>query len=546
MRQILRTIALILSFASLSSSQPLSTSSRWIVDDKTGQRVKLACASWPGHLEPMIPEGLDRRPLSELASDVAAMGFNCVRLTWATHMFTRHANRTVIEMFVDLGLTEAITGIARNNPNLLNLNLLDARKAVIQEIGKHGIMMVLDNHVSKPMWCCADNDGNGFFGSKDFDGDEWLQGLSLAAKHSKNLPLVIGISLRNELRGPLQNVDVWYKYVEKGAKTINHINPDLLVIISGLDYDLDFTFLKKRPLNLNMMKNKVVYETHRYAFTEGQSKAWLNEPLNKVCLNVTKEMDEKEGFLVRGGKSNNANINVAPLFVSEFGINQMGDSNGAAADNLHLPCILSYLADLDLEWSVWTLQGSYYLRDGQHGHDESYGMFNTNWTAVRNPEFLSKLQFLQHKLIDPKLSKKTYQLLYHPLTGQCARAIGDQIQMSNCLGASRCAHEADGMPIKMIESSKCVTMVGEDIPVALSHGCKDDDKNQSTNKWKLAASDSMFQLKSKDDNGLELCLDFNSSYSTSMLLTRKCIGLEEGDKRNPQSQWFKLITSNVV
>nr|GME00468.1 glycosyl hydrolase 5 family protein-like isoform X2 [Ipomoea batatas] len=375
----------LLSFASLSNSLPLSASSRWITDDQSGERVKLACASWAGHLEPMLPEGLDRRPLSQIATHVSTMGFNCVRLTWATYMFTRYANMTVGQSFGDLGLTEAISGLASNNPNLLSLNLVDARKAVVEEIGRHGIMMVLDNHVSKPMWCCGDRDGNSFFGSVYFDPDEWLQGLAIVANIFKGPIKVVGMSLRNELRGPLQNVDVWYKYVEKGAKTINSANPNLLVIISGLSYDLDFRFLKQRPLKLKTMKKKVVYETHRYAFTEGQSKAWVAGPLNKVCHDITREMEEKEGFLVRGGN---------PLFVSEFGINQMGNSE---ADNRHLPCLLSYLADLDLDWSVWALQGSYYLRDRHHGPDETYGMFTSNWTALRNPNFLSKLQFLQQK-----------------------------------------------------------------------------------------------------------------------------------------------------
>nr|GMD98730.1 glycosyl hydrolase 5 family protein-like isoform X2 [Ipomoea batatas] len=466
----------LLSFASLSNSLPLSASSRWITDDQSGERVKLACASWAGHLEPMLPEGLDRRPLSQIATHVSTMGFNCVRLTWATYMFTRYANMTVAQSFRGLGLTDAISGLASRNPNLLRLNLVDAWKAVVEEIGRHGIMMVLDNHVSKPMWCCADQDGNGFFGSVYFDPDEWLQGLAIVANIFKDTPMVVGMSLRNELRGPLQNVDAWYKYVEKGAKTINNANPNLLVIISGLSYDLDFRFLKQRPLKLKTMKKKVVYEMHRYSFNEGQSKVWMGGPLNKVCDDITREMEEKAGFLVRGGKDD-----AAPLFVSEFGIDQMGESE---ADNRHLPCMLSYLADLDLDWSVWALQGSYYLREGQHGPDETYGMFNTNWTALRNPNFHSKLEFLQQKL----------------------------------------------------------QVVGEDLPLGLSTICNDSQSNT----WSLASNSSMsFQLANRGDNGVVLFLDFDSSYSPSTILTRKCVGFEEGDMRNPQTQWFKLIPSNT-
>ncbi|RAL53428.1 hypothetical protein DM860_007100 [Cuscuta australis] len=525
------TATILLSFAPPSCSLPLSTSSRWIVDDQTGRRVKLACASWSGHLETMLPEGLDRRPLSEIVADITVMGFNCVRLTWATYMYTRYPNKIVQQSLSELGLRGAIAGVARNNPSLLGMSLVDARRAVVEEIGRQGVMMVLDNHVSKPMWCCNDTDGNGFFGSMYFGADEWLHGLDIVARLFHDIPMVIGISLRNELRGPLQNVDTWYQNIEKGARTINNANPNLLVIISGLSYDLDFRFLKQRPLELNDLKNKLVYEAHRYAFSEGQSKLWTVGPLNKICQSMTQEMEEKEGFLVRENTYN------APLFVSEFGINQMGDNE---ADNLHLPCLLSYLADLDLDWSVWALQGSYYIRDGQEAHDETYGMFNTDWTSVRNQTFLSKLKFLQKKLQDPMPSNPTYHLLYHPLSGQCAQVIVDRIYMSNCADASRCIQVADGKPIKMIDVLKCVTITGEDTPVVLSDTCTDEKNNM----WTLA-SNSMLQLTNKGDNGLAMCLDFNPSQSSSILLARKCVGLGEGDMANPQTQWFKLIASNA-
>ncbi|XP_031124179.1 glycosyl hydrolase 5 family protein-like [Ipomoea triloba] len=520
-------ILLIASFASLSHSLPLSRSSRWIIDDESGERVKLACANWPGHLKPMLPEGLDRRPLSEIASHVSHMGFNCVRITWATYMFTRHANVTVAKSFGDLGLNESIAGLAQHNPDLLSLSLVDAHKAVIEEVGRHGIMMVLDNQVSEPMWCCANNDGNGFFGDKYFDPKEWLQGLATVASLYKDTPMVVGISLRNELRGPLQNESVWYKNVEKGAKTLNRANPNLLVIISGLDYDLDFRFLKQKPLGLNMMRKKMVYETHRYAFSEGQSKMWEAGPLNKVCYNITQEMEDKEGFLLIGKDA-------APLFVSEFGIDQREVSE---PDNLHLPCILAYLADKDLDWAVWALQGSYYFREGKRGMEETFGMFNGNWTALRNPTFHSKLEFLQTKLQDPGSSEATYYLLYHPLSGKCARVDSGRLHMSDCLGASRWAHGADGMPIHLLGTSTCLAAERDGHPATLSGDCMNEGST-----WNLA---SMLQLANKGDDGVELCLDYDSSYSSSLILTRKCVGLQEGDMRNPQTQWFKLIAANV-
>lgn len=171
---------------------PLSTNNRWIVDVKTGQRVKLACVNWPSHLEPMLTEGLDHKPLKHLASLLAKQHFTCVRLTWSTFMFTRpdYGNKTVAQTFDSLNLLQAKAGIAKNNPFLLKMTHVQAYQAVVDELGRHGLMVVADNHISKPTWCCSNQDGNGFFGDLYFDPDEWLQGLRTVATLFKGKPQV--------------------------------------------------------------------------------------------------------------------------------------------------------------------------------------------------------------------------------------------------------------------------------------------------------------------------------------------------------------------
>ncbi|KAG4989948.1 hypothetical protein JHK84_032503 [Glycine max] len=44
---------------------------------------------------------------------------------------------------------------------------------VVKGLGDNGVMVILDNHVSKPRWCCSDDDGNGFFGDSYFDPDQY-------------------------------------------------------------------------------------------------------------------------------------------------------------------------------------------------------------------------------------------------------------------------------------------------------------------------------------------------------------------------------------
>ncbi|KAL0541977.1 hypothetical protein IC582_022060 [Cucumis melo] len=289
-----KNIALVCVFVMLISktySLPLSTNGRWIVDATTGQRVKLICVNWPGHMQGMLAEGLHLRPLNDIVALVVKLRFNCVRLTYSIHMFTRHANLTVQQSFENFDMKDTIAGIAQNNPSILNLTLVQAYGTVIDSLAVHGIMVVSDNHISQPRWCCDNNDGNGFFGDRYFDPQEWLQGISLAAQSLKSKSQVVAMSLRNELRGPNQNVETWFQYMSQGAKLIHQINPNALVVVSGLSYDTDLSFLKNRSMGFNL-DNKLVFEAHLYSFTNNMGDFWTSKPLNTFCACVNQGFED--------------------------------------------------------------------------------------------------------------------------------------------------------------------------------------------------------------------------------------------------------------
>ncbi|RHN44352.1 putative cellulase [Medicago truncatula] len=250
-------------FASHSNSLPLSTNNRWIVDE-TGKRVKLHCVNWSSHMNAMVAEGLDAIPLKDVIAQLKGLGFDCVRYTWATYMFTRYSNYKVGENLDKLNLTSSRLGIGNFNPSLESITVVEAFDFVVDEFGKQGMMVLADNHVSDPKWCCDNNDGNGCFGDQYFNLEEWLQGLSNVANRVKGKPQIVAVGLRNELRGPGQNNDNWYKYMSQGVTTVHKANPNVLVFVSGLNYDTDLSFLKTKPLNVNI-GDKLVYEVHSYA-----------------------------------------------------------------------------------------------------------------------------------------------------------------------------------------------------------------------------------------------------------------------------------------
>ncbi|KAI3468672.1 hypothetical protein Pfo_025335 [Paulownia fortunei] len=488
---------LFLQIAALCNSHPLSTSSRWIVDQATGKRVKLACVNWVSHLQPMIAEGLEKKPLNYIASQIAATGFNCVRFTWATFMFSRpdYYNLTVSESLGKNGLTAAKAGIAKNNPQILKMKL-----------GKNKLMVVLDNHVSQPNWCCGGTDGNGFFGDANFDPKEWLQGLTAVARTYKGNPAV------------------------KGANTIHRENPDFLVIISGLSYDTNLGFLKGKPLGVNL-NNKLVYEAHWYTFGIPADK-WIAQT-NNLCATVTKRARDNYLFLTTGN-------NPFPLFLSEFGIDQRGVNE---AENRYIGCLLAEVAEKDIDWALWTFQGSYIFRQEKVNLEEVFGVMDLNWDRPRNPPFLNRLQLIRQMNQELKSNHPTYYVMFHPQSGQCVQISKTNVFLANCKNASRWDQHQDGGPIKLVGSPRCLGVVGDGLAARVLNDC-----SSSGSKWKFVSSSGL-HLAAQDGHGKYLCLEKNASDST--LVTKKCLCV--GDNlvdfptcaENPQVQWFKLVPANV-
>ncbi|THU50541.1 hypothetical protein C4D60_Mb06t21330 [Musa balbisiana] len=507
-----------------SSALPLSTSSRWIVDE-SGLRVKLACVNWVSHLEPVVVEGMGKQPLDTISKKIAAMGFNCVRLTWPLFLVTNDslAGLTVRQSFQALGLMESIAGIQVNNPDLLNLTLIQAFKAVVSNLADNNIMVILDNHISKPGWCCSNFDGNGFFGDKYFDAEEWIKGLTKMATMFNGSPNVVGMSLRNELRGPKQGVTEWYRYMQRGAEAVHSANPNVLVILSGLSFDNDLGYLSKKPVELTF-QGKLVFELHWYAFSDGQ--AWANGNPNQVCGRVAGNVMRRAGFLLDQGW---------PLFLSEFGLDQRGTN---VNDNRYLGCMMGVAAELDLDWALWTLQGSYYIRQGVLAMDETYGLLTWDWSKPRNSGLLQRIQAIQSPFQGPGLSDLSpYSIIFHPSTGLCVlrTSLLGPIELGPCDESDVWSY-TEQQTLTLKDKLLCLKADGTGKPARLGIICSD-----TQSKWEFI-SDSKMHLSTKmSSDGSSLCLDVDPDGIS--IITNPCRCLTNDHTCNPEGQWFKMISS---
>ncbi|TVU03465.1 hypothetical protein EJB05_51017, partial [Eragrostis curvula] len=518
-----------------AAALPLSTSSRWIVDEG-GRRVKLACVNWPSHLEPMLAEGLSKRALADIAGDVSTMGFNCVRLTWPTFLVTNasYASLTVAESFRRLNLAASLAGVEANNPGIVTLKLVDAFRAVVHSLGAAGVMVILDNHVSKPRWCCDEDDGNGFFGDAYFDPEVWVDGLSKMAAMFAGEHNVVGMSLRNELRGPKQNTDDWYRYMQRGAEAVHAANPGVLVILSGLKFDNDLAFIRWRPAKLSFAQ-KVAFEVHWYSFSDPRQ--WDRGNTDQVCARIAASVQQRALYLLDRGW---------PVILSEFGVDNRGGNLG---DNRYWGCVAAAAAGLDLDWALWTLQGSYYIRNGVEGYDETYGILDHEWQQPRNQTALRRIHALQQPFGGPGLAETTpYTVLFHPATGMCLvrRSLTQpQLELGQCNETEAWTYTPEHRLVLRDSSlTLCLRAVGAGEPVRLGlgrAGCAGE-----LARW-LRVSDSKLHLAVKVRSSFfrrdTLCLDVGADGRSVVTNECRCLSGSDGAGCDPEGQWFELVTS---
>ncbi|KAL5702390.1 cellulase [Ranunculus cassubicifolius] len=513
-------------FIRVGAQKPLYTKSRWIVDGE-GKRVKLACVNWPSHLETVLAEGLNKSPIYDICKNITANGFNCVRFTWPVALPTNDslASTTIQNHFMGLGLDESIAGIQVQNPQFLNLTIIQAYQTVVSKLGENNVMVILDNHISVPGWCCSREDGNGFFGDKYFDPQLWLKGLDKMATLFSDTKNVVGMSLRNELRGPNQDATVWRKYMQEGAEIVHKANPDVLVILSGLSFDNDLGFLRGQQVNVSFTK-KLVFEVHRYGVSIGDG--WINGNPNDACGNFISTFMHNAGYLLDQG---------FPLFLSEFGGDQRGININ---DNRFLNCAFGVIADLDLDWALWSLQGSYYLRQGVKDLDEVYGVLNLNWSGIRNFTYMQRVKSIQAPFQGPGLYQDVapYNIMYHPLSGFCIQysSVTGVLKLAPCEQSNVWIYNAQQGTIMINGTSLCLQAVGLGMPVGLGTDC-----DSTASRWELVSASKM-QLSSKLTDGNTRCLSIDS-LTTGVIITTQCSCLQGDSKCDPAYQLFKIVTS---
>ncbi|KAI2615127.1 glycoside hydrolase family 5 protein [Hypoxylon sp. NC1633] len=399
---------------------PLRTKGRDIVNSRD-EVVTWAGVNWPMSGETMIPEGLEWKSAEDILDDIVSVGFNVIRMGYAIQMIDEIYKRggqdvpLEVAMIMALGYengTKVTSDIIAKNPAWTrDTTRFEIWSHVTDLAAERGVYVHPDVHVGKAQWCCSHTDGNAWFDDVNFDAARWRRGLAHVASWAAQHPNVASMSLRNELRQSWNLTTLEYNWttlvgnMSAGADAIFAANPDLLITWSGMQFGQDLSALtagrnlltapcykcdavrdaaRREPVFFDPDKHpwadKLVWELHLYG---------MSEDLDTGTCEAIEAGLYRNGFNALGvdAPAGCAEAECAaaarrtPVIMSEFGNAQDATLYNSTVQT----CIRAFTERHGVGWMMWSLAGSYRVRSGAQGVDDTWGLTTADWSGWRDP-----------------------------------------------------------------------------------------------------------------------------------------------------------------
>ena len=319
--------------------------------DSSGREVRLTGVNWFGlETSGLCPHGLWSRGLGEMLDQIAALGFNTLRLPFSNQLFDAASQPNGIDY--------------QKNPDLRGLTGQQIMDRVIDEAGRRGLKVILDRH--RPT---ADAQSELWYTDK-VPEERWIADWVRLASRYRGNDVVVGADLHNEPHGPAtwgdgnQRTD-WKLAAERAGNAILAVNPDWLIVVEGIEHTGNDWYwwggnlagARQMPVSLSDPR-QLVYSAHDYGSGVYQQK-WL-QALD-FPYNLPAVWDAHWGYLAREG--------IAPVLIGEFG----GRSVGADQEGIWQRSLVDYLKETGVSYTYW----SWNPNSGDTG-----GILNDDWTTV--------------------------------------------------------------------------------------------------------------------------------------------------------------------
>jgi endoglucanase len=335
--------------------------------DDEGKEVRFTGVNWFGfETSNLSPHGLWARDWLGMLLQVKEMGFNSLRIPFCDRMFEPDAEVKSLNTFGN----DTFRGIVQGamNQELVGKKPLEVLDIIVGGCRQLGLKVILDNHSRQPDGYLEER----LWYTDKTPEDKWIENWVMLAKRYKGNDAVVAFDLNNEPHGKTDAQGAqwgtgvadkdWRMAAEKCAKAIQAENPDVLIIIEGVEQvgsDLywwggNLTGVKSHPINLEHPE-KLVYSAHEYG-PEVFDQPWFSA--SNFPNNLPAIWDTHFGYLNKGGD--------AHLFIGEFGILDTASASGRAGQ--WFDAFLKYMGK-DFSWTFWCLNPNSGDTGGLLGYD---------------------------------------------------------------------------------------------------------------------------------------------------------------------------------
>jgi endoglucanase len=329
---------------------PLHTKGGTIVD-AAGRAVGLTGVNWFGfETGTFAPHGLSVRNYKSMLDQIAASGFNTLRLPYSNALF-RPGN-------TPNGINYQL------NPGLKGLSGLALMDKIVNAATSRGLMVILDQH--RP----DQNAQSPLPASGDLSEQQWISDWVMLARHYRSNPLVIGADLHNEPHAPATwgtgnpRTD-WRLMAEQAGDAVLAANPHWLIFVEGIDnyngqgywWGGDLAGAKRYPVILSE-PGHLVYAPHDYGPSVWDQN-WFQA--KNFPNNLPGIWDSTWAYLKQQ--------NIAPVLLGEFGAQSVGNDT----EGTWLRTLIAFLKQHGISYTYW----SWNPDPGGTG-----GILNNDWQTV--------------------------------------------------------------------------------------------------------------------------------------------------------------------
>ena len=316
--------------------------------DDNGKVARLTGVNWFGfETSNLSPHGLWERDYRSMMKQIADMGFNTVRLPWCNDMLKEGAETSSITTYG----ADAYDGTDPVNVDLDGKSPIEVMDLVIDGATQAGLKVMLDNHsrthdgyMEEDLWYTGTT-----------SEEKWIEDWVFMAERYKNNTTVIAFDLNNEPHddatwGTGNAATDWNKAAERCGAAIQQVNPDVLIVIEGVEeaggsgywWGGNLLGVKTAPIQLPI-QNKLVYSAHEYG-PEVFAQPWFES--GEFPGNMPGIWQKHFAFIVEEEKGH--------MFIGEFGIRDPESAGGVAG--VWFESFLDYMSAGDgYSWTFWSL-----------------------------------------------------------------------------------------------------------------------------------------------------------------------------------------------